>query len=68
MNREELIDLVNSIKSAEGTEEEIHAKILLFKQNVPDPQAANYIYAKQYEGWTTEQIVDKALSYRPIQL
>jgi len=62
MSREELINLVNSIKSAERTEEEIHAKTLQFKQNDPDPQASNYIYAKQYDDWTTELVVDKGIS------
>lgn len=68
MTKEELIDLVNNIKLAKYTEEEIHAKILLYKQNVPDPQAANYIFEKQYESWSTEQIVEKVLAYKPVQV
>lgn len=38
------------------------------KQNVPDPNAANYFFDIKYKDLTIEQIVDKALSYKPIQL
>lgn len=37
----------------------------LLKKNVPDPRISNYIF---YDELTPEQIVDKALSYKPIQL
>lgn len=62
MTKEELIDLVKKIVDAEGTEEEIHANILLLKQNVPHPSPTNLIY---HEDLTAEEIVDKALSYKP---
>lgn len=68
MKREELIILVEKIIKAEGTEEEVINNMLLFNANVPDPEAANYLVKKEYDDWTAEQIVDKALSYRPIQL
>ena len=53
--------------NAEGSEEEIHTNILLFKKNVPHPSPTNLIY---YENLTTEQVVDKAMNYnyRSIQL
>lgn len=51
--------------NAEGTEEEIHANIMLFKDNVSHPSPANLIY---HEDLTAEEVVDRALSYRPIQL
>lgn len=69
MNREELIELAKKIMNAEGeTEEEYRANIHLFKQNVPDPNAANYFFDIKYKDLTVEEIVDNALSYKPIQL
>ena len=40
----------------------------IFSQNVPDPNATDFIFAKQYEDLSTEEIVDKALNYIPINL
>ncbi len=68
MTREELIVLVEKIIKAEGTEQEVIDNVLLFKQNVPDPEAGNFFVKIEYDNWTAEQIVDKALSYKPIQL
>jgi hypothetical protein len=68
MNREELIQLVKRISAAEGTEKEIDALIRLFENNVPDPNAIDYIFQKEYEGLTVEEIVDKALSNKPFRL
>jgi hypothetical protein len=65
MTREELIELVKKIMTVQGTEEEIDKMIEVLKKNVPDPRVSNYIF---YAEMTPEQIVDKALSYKPIQL
>lgn len=37
----------------------------LLTQSVIDPQVTDYIY---YDNKTPEEIVDKALAYKPIQL
>ena len=69
MTREELIELARKIRFAEGdSEREMDQNIDLFLNNVPDPNATKYFYSKEFEGMTLEQIVDKALSYKPIQL
>ena len=69
MTREELIELAQKIMNAEGdTEEEYRSNIHLFKANVPDPNATDYFFDMKYKNLTIEQIVDKALSYKPIQL
>jgi len=69
MTREKLIELAKKIKFAEGdSEEEMDRNIDLFLKNVPDPNATKYFYSQEFEGMTLEQIVDKALSYKPIQL
>ena len=68
MNREELIALVNNIRFAKGTEEEIDQMLNLFLGNVPDPNAADYIFGVEHENLTSEEIVDKALNYKPFNI
>ena len=65
LTREELISLVNKIVECEGTEEEIDEMIEALKRNVLHPEIINLIYLNK-EDLTPEQIVDKALSYKPI--
>lgn len=69
LNREALITLVEKIRNAEGETEEENDRLLeLFLHNVPDPNAANYIFELEYETLTAAEIVDRSLAYRPIQL
>ncbi|AXT54632.1 hypothetical protein D1815_02270 [Aquimarina sp. AD1] len=66
MTREELIELVKSIITVENkTEKEIDELLEVLKRNVPDPEVSDLIY---YDELTPEQIIDKALSYKSIQL
>lgn len=65
MSREELIELVSKIMRCEGTEEEVDNMIALLRKNVVDPYVTDYIY---YEENTPEEVVDKALAYKPIML
>ena len=66
MTREELIELVIQIMDVENnTEVEIDRLLDELKVNVPHPSPANLIY---HEELTPEEIVDQALSYKPIQL
>ena len=65
MTREELIALVDKIMKCQGSEKEIDKMIELLEQNVTDPEVTNYIF---YEESTPEEVVDKALAYRPIIL
>lgn len=67
LNREQLIALVQQIKEAKGTEEEQLRHIALLRQAVLDPKVTDYIYWSKEE-LTAEQVVDKALAYRPILL
>ena len=67
LTREELINLVNRIVGCEGSEEEIDEMIEVVKRNVPHPEISDLIYWNEEE-LTPEQIVDKALEYKPIQL
>lgn len=69
LDREQLIELVARIRNAEGeTEEQNDAMIDRFLENVPDPNAANYIFDLEYDGLSDAEIVDKALSYKPFIL
>ncbi|MGG7523001.1 hypothetical protein ACQ3G4_16655 [bacterium BS0013] len=65
MQRQELIELIKKIKRSEGTEEDADNDIDLLCSSVADPQAANYIY---YEEVSAEEIADKIINYKPIQL
>ncbi|PAN88671.1 hypothetical protein CIW64_14455 [Enterobacter cloacae] len=65
MQRQVLIELIRKIQHCEGTEEEADNDIDLLCRSVADPQAANYIY---YEELSTEEIADKIISYKPLQL
>lgn len=67
LSREELIELVEKIRRVENSEEEIDAMLDLLEWNVPDPEVSNLIYWSK-EDLTSEQIVDRALSYKPILL
>jgi hypothetical protein len=65
MTREELISLVDKIMKCQGTEKEIDEMIELLEKNVIDLEVTNYIF---YEDNTPEEVVDKALEYKPIIL
>jgi hypothetical protein len=67
LNRTQLIELVNRIINVEGTEEEIDDMLTLLEENVLDPEVSKLIYWNDEE-LTAEEIVDKALSYKPIEL
>lgn len=66
LNRKELIELVTKIMNAEGKNEEENNQLLVrLLDNVLDPEVANYIF---YDNLLPEEVVDKVLSYKPIQL
>ena len=65
MTREELILLVDKIMKCQGSEKEIDEMMELLEQNVIDPEVTNYIF---YEENTPEEVIDKALAYKPIIL
>ena len=65
MQRQVLIELIRKIQHSEGTEEEADNDIDLLCRSVADPHAVNYIY---YEELSAEEIADKIINYKPIQL
>ena len=67
LGRDDLVRLVARILAAEGTEEEIAGMVTRLRRNVPDPQVSNYIFWSDPQ-LTPEEIVDRALAYKPILL
>lgn len=78
LNRFQLIELGNKILNFKGNDEE-HTKLMwLFDRNVPHPDGSNlFFYPENYNARkddrskynpTVEEVVDKCLSYRAIQL
>ena len=65
MTRDEMISLVKTIMNARGSENDIDGAIELLERNVPHPNVSDLIF---YNDLTPEEIVDRALSYKPIQL
>ena len=69
ITKEELIQLANDIINAVGqTEEENDELLRIFLENVPDPNASDLFFSIECEDLTADEIVEKALSYKPIQL
>lgn len=78
MTREELIEIGRRIVECDGTEEQVNHLILEFNKNVPHPSGSNlFFYPENYNSRkcnisdynpTVEEVVDKCLSYKPIQL
>lgn len=68
MNREELIELVEKIINPVGkTEEELSRLMSILEENVPHPEPGDLIYWNDKQ-LTPDDIVDQALSYKPIQI
>lgn len=67
LTKEELVQVVRKIAESESTEAEIDQWIDVLEQNVPHPEVSDLIFYPEEE-MTHEEIVEKALSYKPIQL
>jgi hypothetical protein len=69
ITREELVEIVDRIRSADEND---NFFLELLERNVPHPRVSNLIYWPTREGLTkdptSEEIVNKAMDYRPIQL
>ncbi|MFD0853114.1 hypothetical protein ACFQ07_12815 [Actinomadura adrarensis] len=67
VTREELVEIVRRAQEP-GPDQEFY--VLLFQVNTPHPQASGLIFwpPKELEDAAPEEIVEAALSYRPISL
>ncbi len=78
MTRNELIELGQKIVEVKGRESKLDELEQLFNRNVPHPEGLNlFFYPENYNARrddlskytpTIEEMVDKCLSYTPIQL
>jgi hypothetical protein len=65
--RAQLVGLVKRIMSADGTEEQIDELVDTLRKNVLDPNVTDLIFHTRPE-LTAEEVVDRALAYKPIAL
>ena len=66
LTREQIIEIVSKLQKCEYSSEQEMDKALEELQNgVLDPDISNYIY---WDELTPEEVADKALSYKAIQL
>ncbi|MFD3336672.1 bacteriocin immunity protein [Streptomyces sp. NPDC058700] len=68
LTRGELIRLVEKIMEGAESEEDQDALIETLKRNVSHPRVLDLIFHPEDDEPTAEQVVDSALSYRPIEL
>jgi Colicin immunity protein / pyocin immunity protein len=68
VTRDELVVMVSKIIACEGSEQELDEMILTFAQHVPHPAASSLIFHPARKGATPEEIVEQAISYKPIRL
>ncbi|MER5445596.1 bacteriocin immunity protein [Streptomyces sp. NPDC059690] len=66
-SREELIDMVQQLIDAHLPEEEEDRLVAELKSSVLHPRVTDLIYYNTPK-LTAEEVVDEALSYRPIEL
>ncbi len=69
LSREELASIVQKIRNAEGTEQEIDALVERLRAAVDHPAPTDVIFwDKRFANADTQQIVDELLNYKPIAL
>ncbi|MDO3680349.1 e9imm peptide [Paenibacillus ehimensis] len=67
LSREELIGLVEQVMQCSGEEWEMDIWLDMITSSVADPSISDYIFWS-HEDLSAEEIVDKALAYKPILL
>ena len=66
LSKDEIINLIDEItRCGNKSEEEIDGLIEKLEQGVLDPQISDYIF---WSEMSPEEIADKALRYKPIEL
>ncbi|NKY46070.1 hypothetical protein [Nocardia cerradoensis] len=69
LDRKQLIELVARIQNVEGSEEQLDEWLMQLQDSVADPHISDHLFWDFSDPpLTPEQIVDKALAYRPIVL
>ncbi|BFH62866.1 bacteriocin immunity protein [Paenibacillus azoreducens] len=65
LRKKELLELVEKIMQADGSEQEIDEMIDVLERNVPHPQVSDLIFWNEKE-LTPEEIIEEAMNYKPI--
>lgn len=65
LNKEEIIDLIQKIRTEDLSEEQEDAILEELEKGVLDPDISDYIYWSEL---SAEEIADKVLNYKPIIL
>ncbi|MFU1797446.1 bacteriocin immunity protein [Paenibacillus azoreducens] len=65
LSKKELLELVEKIMQADGSEQEIDEMIDVLERNVPHPQVSDLIFWNEKE-LTPEEIIEEAMNYKPI--
>ncbi|MDF1529813.1 MAG: bacteriocin immunity protein [Sedimenticola sp.] len=67
-SKAELVELVRKIMDCEGSEDEINNWLLELKASVHHPAVSDLIFYPEDDDITPEQVVEEALSYKPMSL
>lgn len=67
LSKKELIELVEKICTVRGNEEQLDNWIEIIEKETGCPEVSHYIYWEE-ESLSPKEIVEKALSYKPILL
>lgn len=65
LNREKIIDFIQKIRTESLSEEQEDAILEELERGVLDPEISDYIYWSEL---SAEEIADKVLNYKPINL
>lgn len=65
LNKDDLVALVRILHAGRGSEEDRRRLLEVIERNLIHPRVSDLIF---YENLTPEEVVEKALSYKPIQL
>ena len=67
LTREKLIELITRLSEGHGTEQEDNEWLMLIEANVPAPAVSDLIFYSE-PSLSPEEILEEALSYKPILL
>lgn len=67
LSREEMIILIERLIGGEGGDDEASEWLAALERSIPNPHISDLIFYSE-EALTAEQILDRALEYRPFAL
>jgi hypothetical protein len=67
LSREGMVILVERLQSGAGDDDQVAAWLAALERSIPNPHISDLIFYSE-KALTAEQIVDRALEYRPFAL